>query len=194
MDPLELVAVAFGALTVWLSTRQHISAWPTALVNATLYFVVFQRAQIYANMGLQVVYFALSCYGWYAWKYGGADHTGVVVTRTSRALALRLLAIGAAVAALLGWALARWTDAATPWLDSGTTATSLVAQWMMTRKYLENWLVWIVVDVVYVGMYIAQGLRPTAALYTLFLVLATMGYLSWRRSLRERLARAAEAA
>ncbi|MEX2181281.1 MAG: nicotinamide riboside transporter PnuC [Gemmatimonadaceae bacterium] len=188
MDPLEGIAVATGALTVWLSTRQRIAAWPTALVNAALYFVIFWRAQIYANMGLQVVYFGLSCYGWYAWKYGGADHTGVVVTRTTAALARRLVPIGIGIAALLTFSLARWTDAATPWLDSGTTATSLVAQWMMTRKLLENWLVWIAVDVVYIGMYVTQGLRLTAGLYAAFLVLATLGYLSWRRSLRERLA------
>ena len=188
MNTLELTAVAFGVVSVWLSTRQHIVSWPTALVNTALYFVVFQRAHLYANMGLQLVYFTLSCYGWYQWKFGGADHAGVVVTRTPRALALRLVGIALVVAVGLGYGLARWTDATLPWLDSGTTAASLVAQWMMTRKLLENWLVWIPLNVVYIGMYYSQGLRPTAGLYVAFFVLALMGFVSWRRSLRARLA------
>jgi nicotinamide mononucleotide transporter len=187
MDPLEIAAVVFGVVSVWLSTRQHIVSWPTALVNTALYFVVFQRAQLYANMGLQVVYFVLSCYGWYSWRFGGEDHKGLVVTRTSRALGLRLVGIAVVVAAVLGYALARWTDASAAWLDSGTTATSLIAQWMMTRKLLETWVIWVAVDVVYIGMYFTQGLRLTAGLYAAFLVLATMGYFSWRRSLRLRL-------
>jgi len=194
MDLLEIAAVAFGVVSVWLSTRQHIVSWPTALVNTALYFVVFQRAQIYANMGLQVVYFALSCYGWYSWRYGGVNHSVLVVTRTSRALGIRLLGIAVVVAAVLGYVLTRWTDASIAWLDSGTTATSLIAQWMMTRKLLENWLIWVAVDVVYIGMYFSQGLRLTAGLYAAFLVLATLGYFSWRQSLRDRLAAEAAAA
>lgn len=192
MDPLELTAVAFGVLSVWLSTRQHIASWPTALVNTALYLVIFQRAQLYANSGLQGVYFVLSCYGWYQWKFGGTDHTGVVVTRTSRRLAVLLVGIAASTSAVLWFILSRYTDAALPWLDSATTATSLVAQWMMTRKLLENWLVWIAVDVVYIGMYASQGLRLTAGLYAAFLVLATLGFFSWRQSLRARLAAAGE--
>lgn len=188
MQTLEIVAVAFGVLSVWLSTREHIASWPTALVNTALYLVIFQRAQIYANSALQGVYFVLSCYGWYAWKYGGATRTGVVVTRTSARLALLLAGIAVTAAITLGAGLARYTDAALPWLDAGTTAVSLVAQWMMTRKLLENWLIWIAVDVVYIGMYFSQGLRLTAGLYAAFLVLATLGFFSWRTSLRARLA------
>lgn len=190
MDPLELAAVCTGVLAVWLSTREHIASWPTALVNTTLYFVVLGRAQLYANAGLQVVYFALSCYGWYQWKYGGSGHTGVVVTRTTRRLAPRLLLVAAAAGALVAWILFRFTDAASPWLDAGTTATSLVAQWMMTRKLLENWLVWAVVNIVYIAMYLQQGLLLTAGLYVAFLGLAVSGYFSWRTSLRTRLAAA----
>lgn len=193
MDPLELVAVAFGILSVWLSTREHIASWPTALVNTSLYFVILGRAQLYANAGLQLVYFALSCYGWYEWKFGGAAHTGVVVTRTPRRLALALIAIGIGAAGGIAWILFRFTDASSPWLDAGTTATSLVAQWMMTRKLLENWLIWTVVNVVYIGLYLSQGLRLTAGLYVAFLVLAILGYRSWRASLAARLA-GAEAA
>jgi nicotinamide mononucleotide transporter len=184
MDPLELTAVAFGVVSVWLSTRQHIASWPTALVNTALYLVIFQRAHLYANSGLQGVYFALSCYGWYEWKYGGATRSGLVVTRVTRRLALWLLLLVVVLAVVLGFVLSRFTDSALPWLDSATTAASLVAQWMMTRKLLENWLLWIVLNVIYIAMYYSQGLKPTAGLYVAFLVLAFLGYRDWRRSMR----------
>ena len=182
----EILAVVFGIVSVYLSTREHIWSWPTALVNVALYFVVFFEAKLYADMGLQVVYFALSLYGWYEWLYGGENRTELHVSRTTRALGVRLVIIGIASAALLGTVLARFTDAALPYLDSATTSTSLVAQWMMTRKILENWAVWAVVDVVYVGMFIYKRLYLTAGLYTVFFVLAVMGFIQWKRSLAAR--------
>ena len=182
----EVLAVIFGIVSVYLSTREHIWSWPTALVNVALYFVVFYEAKLYADMGLQVVYFALSLYGWYEWLYGGENRTELHVSRTSRRLGVRLLVIGTVSAVLLGTLLARFTDAALPYVDSATTSTSLVAQWMMTRKILENWAVWVAVDVVYVGMFIFKHLYLTAGLYTVFLVLAVMGYVQWKRSLEGR--------
>ena len=182
----EILAVVFGIVSVYLSTREHIWSWPTALVNVSLYFVVFFEAKLYADMGLQVVYFALSLYGWYEWLYGGENRTELHVSRTTRTLGVRLVLIGIASAALLGTMLARFTDAALPYLDSATTSTSLVAQWMMTRKILENWAVWAVVDVVYVGMFIYKRLYLTAGLYTVFFVLAVMGFIQWKRSLAAR--------
>lgn len=182
----EVLAVIFGIVSVYLSTREHIWSWPTALVNVALYFVVFLEAKLYADMGLQVVYFALSLYGWYEWLYGGENRTELHVSRTSRPLGVRLLVIGAVSAVVLGTLLARFTDAALPYVDSATTSTSLVAQWMMTRKILENWAVWIAVDVVYVGMFIFKHLYLTAGLYAVFLVLAVMGFVQWKRSLEGR--------
>ena len=182
----EILAVVFGIVSVYLSTREHIWSWPTALVNVSLYFVVFFEAKLYADMGLQVVYFALSLYGWYEWLYGGENRTELHVSRTTRTLGVRLVLVGVASAALLGTLLARFTDAALPYLDSATTSTSLVAQWMMTRKILENWAVWAIVDVVYVGMFIYKRLYLTAGLYTVFFVLAVMGFIQWKRSLAER--------
>jgi nicotinamide mononucleotide transporter len=182
----EVLAVVTGIISVYLSTREHIWSWPTALVNVSLYFVVFLEAKLYADMGLQVVYFVLSLYGWYEWLYGGENRTELHVSRASRRLGVRLVVIGATCAALLGTLLARFTDAALPYVDSATTSTSLVAQWMMTRKILENWAVWAVVDVVYIGMFVFKGLYLTAGLYTVFLVLAIMGYVQWKRSLTAR--------
>jgi nicotinamide mononucleotide transporter len=194
MSPLELFAAVTGAVSVWLSVRQNIWSWPTAIVNVVLYTIVFWEAKLYADMGLQVVYAILSVYGWYEWLYGGTNRTELHVTRTPRPVAALLIVIAAAGSALLGILLHRTTDAALPFMDSFLSSTSLVAQWMMTKKLLENWLAWIAVDVLYVGMFVFKGLHVTAALYAVFLVLAVRGYVDWRRSMAERAAAPAAAA
>ena len=188
-SPLEVVAATFGVISVFLSTRQNIWSWPTAIVNVGLYAVVFYQGRLYGQMGLQPIYLALSVYGWYQWLHGGAQKTELRVSSASPRL-LTVLAALNLVAWLALAAVLRRTDAALPWLDALLTTTSLVAQWMMTRKILENWLLWIVVDVVYVPMFISQRLYATALLYAAFLVLAAMGYVEWRRSLVRRAATA----
>jgi nicotinamide mononucleotide transporter len=185
VSPLELFAAIVGAVSVWLSVRQNILSWPTAIVNVVLYAIVFYQAKLYADMGLQVIYAILSVYGWYEWLYGGEGRTELHVTRTSPRLAALLAGISLAGAAVLGTLLRHTTDAALPYMDSFLSSTSLVAQWMMTRKKLENWLLWIGLDILYVGMFIFKGLYLTAGLYAVFLALAVRGYLDWRRSLAE---------
>jgi len=181
-SPLEGLAAAFGVVSVYLSTRQNVWSWPTAIVNVAIYTIVFYQGRLYGQMGLQPIYLVLSIYGWYQWLHGGAQHSELRVTRASP----RLLAV-LAVLNLAAWmalaAILRRTDAALPWLDALLTTTSLVAQWMMTRKILENWILWIAVDVVYVPTFISQGLYATAMLYAAFLVLALMGVVEWRRSI-----------
>ena len=188
MDPLESVAVAFGIVSVWLSTREHLLSWPTAIVNVALYFVVFRAARLYADMGLQLVYLVLSVYGWYEWRFGGTDRSELPVTRATRRHAGRLGGLAVIGTLALGTLLARTTDAALPYLDSALTVTSLCAQWMMTRKLVENWLVWIVADIAYVAMFVSKGLWLTAGLYAVFLVLAVSGYRSWLATWQRRTA------
>lgn len=182
MSWLESTAVAFGIISVFLSVRQHIWSWPTAIVNVLMYVLVFRDAKLYADMGLQVVYFVLSVYGWYEWLYGGENRTVLKVSRATPRSMVTLTAIALVSVAALGTFLARSTDAALPYMDSATTSTSLVAQWMMTRKVLENWAVWMAVDVVYVGMFIFKHLYLTAGLYAVFFVLAAMGLREWKAS------------
>jgi nicotinamide mononucleotide transporter len=182
VSPLELAAVAITLVSVVLTVRQNIWCWPTGLVSVSLYAVLFWQSRLYADMGLQVVYFGLSIYGWYEWLHGGVAHTELKVTRTPQKLLVGSIVAGLVFSALLGWLLHRTTNAALPWLDSTLTGFSLVAQWLMTRKHLENWIIWIVVDVVYVGMFIYKELLLTAALYALFLILASRGYTEWRNS------------
>lgn len=186
-SPLEGIAAAFGVVSVFLSTRQNIWSWPTAIVNVALYTIVFYDGRLYGQMGLQTVYLVLSAYGWYQWLHGGAQKTELHVSRASP----RLFGVLAGLN-VIGWialaALLRRTDAALPWLDALLTTTSLIAQWMMTRKILENWILWVAVDIVYVPMFMSQRLYATSLLYGAFLVLAVMGFAEWRRSLVARAA------
>jgi nicotinamide mononucleotide transporter len=182
MQWIEWVAAIAGVVSVFLSAREKIWSWPTALVNVSLYFYIFLRAGLYSDMGLQVVYFALSLYGWHQWLYGGAQHTRLEVSRASP----RVWIIAAVVGVLFWTGLSRYTatlpGVSLPHLDAALTTTSLVAQWMMTRKILENWILWIIADLVYVPMFIFKGLYPTAAQYSVFLALAVLGFVNWRRS------------
>ncbi|MCC6771268.1 MAG: nicotinamide mononucleotide transporter, partial [Gemmatimonadaceae bacterium] len=139
LTPLEGTAVAFGLVSVWLSTRENILSWPTAIVNVGLYSVLFFREKLYADMGLQVIYLVLSVYGWYEWKYGGENRSELHVSRLTPRLAVTLGAIGIAGSVALGTFLHQQTDASLPYLDATLSVFSLLAQWMMTRKILENW-------------------------------------------------------
>ena len=186
MNPLEIVAAIFGVIRVFLSVRQNIWSWPTAIVNVGLYIVVFYESKLYSDTGLQVVYVVLNAYGWYHWLYGGKNRTELPVTRTRAPVAAVLVALVAAGTAIIGTFLSRNTDAALPWVDAMTTSVSLAAQWMMTRKLLENWIIWVAVDVVYIAMYIYKSLYVTSGLYLVFLILSAMGFVEWRRSLADR--------
>jgi len=185
VSPLELVAVAVTLAAVYLTTRQIVWCWPLSMMSVCLYAVIFREARLYADMGLQGLYLALAAYGWWAWLHGGEDHGALEVSRASNRLRLGIFALAAVGGVLLGAALSRFTDASLPYLDSLLTSFSVAAQWMQTRKLLENWLVWLAVDVFYVGMFVYKGLYPTAGLYAGFLVLAASGFVSWRRSMGE---------
>jgi len=182
---LELVAVAFGIVSVFLSVRENIWSWPTALVNVALYTLLFYKTGLYSDMGLQVVYSALSLYGWYEWLYGGKNKTELRVSRTPRRIWMSVAVIGVVFWAVDGYATSHLPNVSLPYVDAATTTISLVAQYLMTRKYLENWALWIGVDVMYVGMLSFKGLNLTAFNYAIYLVLAIMGHVAWKRSLRE---------
>ena len=179
---IECIAAIAGAVSVYLSAREKILSWPTAIVNVSLYTFIFYESGLYSDMGLQVVYLILSIYGWYEWLRGGEHRTRLHVSyATSRAWAA-----SAGIGLVFWLALARYTSTlegvSYPYLNSGLTTLSLVAQWMMARKILENWVLWIIADIVYVPLYVLKGLDVTAGLYAVFLVLATIGLIDWRRS------------
>jgi len=179
---------------VWLAICENSWCWPIGIGNALLFLVVYAQARIYGGAGLQAVYVAVSIYGWYEWLHGGAGHGRLLVSRTPARWAVALGLAGVAASVALGLLLEHRTDAALPFPDAAVTAFSLVAQWMATRKWLENWLVWMVLNVANVAICLSQRLYPMAALYAVFLVLAVFGLREWRASLGGGKAAGAEAA
>jgi nicotinamide mononucleotide transporter len=182
-DLFEVVGVLAGVLAVWLTTRQKIWCWPVGLVSVGSFIVVFFRAKLYGAMGLQGVYVGLIAYGWYTWLHGGEDRGAIRVSRLPRRVVPGLLVLGAAASGIAGYWLRTRTDEALPYLDGFTTSFSLIAQWMQARKHIENWMVWVVVDIAYVGMSLSQGLTLTAGLYAVYVGLAVLGFRDWRRSM-----------
>jgi nicotinamide mononucleotide transporter len=183
LTPLEIVAVAFILANVWLAVKENIWTWPTGIIGVLLYFVVNWRAHLYANAWLQVLYFALSIHGWYEWLHGGVNKTARQVRRATPRMWAVLTAAGIVLMVPILWLLRITTNTPSmPWLDAGTTSFSIVGQYMLNTKVVENWVVWAVVDVIYVFIYIDQHLYLTALLYAGFVVLCVKGYLDWRRS------------
>jgi nicotinamide mononucleotide transporter len=173
-----------GIVSVYLSVRENIWSWPTAIINVSLFFALFYESGLYSDMGLQLVYLALSIYGWYEWLYGGEGKTRLHVSQTPRRLWATLASIAVVVWAVLGAITSRLPGVSLPYVDAATTTTSLIAQWMMTRKLLENWTLWMAVDLLYVAMFIFKGLYLTAANYSVYFALALAGHIAWKRSLR----------
>jgi nicotinamide mononucleotide transporter len=184
MSPHELAAFLTGVVYVVLAVRQNVWCWPAGIVSVGLSVLVFYEAKLYADMGLNVLYVILSFYGWYHWLHGGPDHGALAVSRTPRRSALLLAVAGLAFTLMLGLLLKKTTDASLPLWDAATTSGSLVAQWMQTKKWLENWHVWIAVDLVYVGMYVYKSLYLMAGLYSVYLVLAVVGVREWTKAFR----------
>lgn len=177
--PLELVSFVLSVITVLLNIRQTHWAWLFSIAASATYGAVFFGARLYGDMGLQLVFVAVSVWGWYQWLYGGARHLGLQVSRLSGAA--RMYALGGWLAgfALLALFLKTWTDTDVPFTDGFLTAGSLVGQLLLSRKKVENWHVWIAVDVLYVGLYVYKGLVLTAILYAVFVVLAAIGLRTW---------------
>lgn len=182
---IELIAASLGALSVYLMTQQKPAAWPIGLVMVLLYIWIFYDARLYSEMLLQVIYVVLQIYGWWQWLRGGEQQQGRSVSSLTGLGMSQGLIIGASITLALGFAMSHYTNANLPWLDAALTGFSLVAQYWMAKKRLECWLLWIVLDVIYVGMFITAGLYLTALLYMLFTALAVYGWLEWRYSLRQ---------
>jgi nicotinamide mononucleotide transporter len=179
---VEAAAVLLTLASVIFQIYQNIWGWPTTIAGVALYAVLFYHERLYADMCLQAIYITLAIYGWYQWLHGGEAKSERKVSNAPVRVMAIAFAIGAVSSVILGFTFRYATNAALPFLDSTLTSYSLVAQWMLTRKYLENWIVWIVVDVVYVGMFIFKHLYMTAGLYVVFIASCTWGYIQWKKS------------
>lgn len=192
MNPLawllswEGLAVLLGIAYLLLAARESLWCWYAAFVSTAIFLVLFWRVRLYLEAALQVYYLAMAVYGWWQWRRPRADDGSAALPISRFSLQAHGVAIGGVLvaSAVSGWLLARYTDAALPYLDAFTTWGSVVTTWMVARKILENWLYWIVIDSAAIVLYLDRGLYLTAALFAAYVVIAAIGFMAWRRHYR----------
>lgn len=187
-NKIELLGAILGILYIFFSIRQNILTWPTGLITSAIYIIVFFQSKFYADMGLQVYYVVISIYGWYYWIKGNKPENSntVPVRRVNKKLWLKLIAITIFLYFAILAILINFTDSDVPFMDSLTTALSITATWMLAKKYIEHWLIWIFVDLFSAGLYIYKSLWPTVILFLVYTVMAYLGYIEWKKDLKPR--------
>lgn len=180
---IEIIAMLLGLASIVLQIRQSLWLWPVNIVMTSLYIIVFLNAKFYADMSLQVYYVIMSIYGWIYWFTGRKklrNKKKLPIKPTGKRLWPTLAIISVLLFAGISYILVHYTDSSVPYGDAFTTALSFVATWMLARKLIEHWIIWIVVDAVSVGLYIYKGLYPTMVLFIVLTILAFKGYKEWK--------------
>ena len=181
---LEAVASLLALAMVGFNLRVNPLGWPLAIVSSALYALLFARSRLYGEAALQGVFIVLSVWGWWQWLRG-RDTTGQIlqVRRLSAAAHWRLLGVTGALWVLIGAMLDAWTDSDVPYGDALPTAGSLVGQWLLARKWVDNWPCWLVVNLLSMALFAHKGLWLTVGLYGVFAALSCVGWLAWSRRL-----------
>ena len=181
MSVLEIIAVLISVLGVTLTIKQHIACWVVNFIACLLYAYLFFEYQLYGETVLQTLFMGMAIYGFYQWKTAQQDTQAIVIQTLSQNKMLQQLVLSMGLGLIFGLSLMQWTQASVPLLDAQLAALSLLATYWTSRKYLATWLLWIVVDLLYVGMFIYKALFLTAALYVGFVVLAYLGWREWSK-------------
>lgn len=185
-NKIELLGAILGIVYIIFSIKQSILTWPTGLLTSALYVAVFFSSRLYADMGLQVYYVGISLYGWYFWLKGEKPQNSIKipVKRTSKRLWLKLSIASVVLYGIILIVLLKWTNSDVPYMDSMTTALSIIATWMLARKYIEHWLMWVFIDAFSAGLYAYKGLWPTVILFIVYTIMAILGYIEWKKDLK----------
>jgi nicotinamide mononucleotide transporter len=185
---IELLGAILGIGYVIFSIRQNILTWPVGLLSSVLYVWIFFDSKLYADMGLQMYYMFISIYGWHEWLKGNQDKTQekLEVSRLSLKLGLILTVISLVIFWMIWLILINYTDSQVPIADSLATSLSIVATWMLARKILEHWLVWIFVDAFSIGLFIYKDLLPTVFLFVVYTIMAVVGFIAWKKDFVEK--------
>jgi len=184
---LEIVGVVSGLVYLYLEVKEMVWLWPVGIITSALFVVVFYESKFYADMALNIYYVIISIYGWYVWLYGargnskGAKAKPLPISRTPAYIWKYLVLAFLLMFLLMEWVLASFTDSPVPVGDAFTTALSVVATWMLARKYIEQWWLWVIVNSVSLGLYLWKGLYPTSFLFFFYTTLAVVGYYHWRK-------------
>jgi nicotinamide mononucleotide transporter len=180
---IEIIASVLGLWGVWLTTKQKIWCWPIGLLNVILSLYVFLVSKLYADVILQMFYIVLTIYGWYNWLHGGENKSELNVSRIKRTDMLILFIVGMITAFITGYLFKTYTDAALPYWDGTVAVWGIIGTFVQAKKYIENWIIWIISDLLCTGIYVYKGLYAFTGLYFCFAVLAVYGYYSWKKDL-----------
>ena len=185
LNVLEIIGTVVGLVYLWLEYKASIYLWIAGIVMPAIYIVVYYRAGLFADFGINVYYLMASVYGWCLWQLGkkGKDDTPkeFPITHTPLRFYIRLAGLFVVLWLLFAWVLITFTSSDVAWFDSFTTALSVIGLWMLARKYVEQWLAWVLVDLVSSVLYVYKGLYFTSALYALYTVIALFGYWKWKK-------------
>ena len=178
---LQIVGTALGLLYLWLEYKANIWVWIVGAIMPMVHGLLYLDAGIYADAAMQLYYVGAGIYGLAVWRRSAKRSDGGRIMHTPYGWIVPLVVVYVMLHIALYVLLTEFTDSRVPFLDSMSTALSITAMWMLSRKLVEQWLVWLVVDMISMGLYIYKGIPITAALYMLYCVLAVLGYLRWRK-------------
>ncbi|MBO7597744.1 MAG: nicotinamide mononucleotide transporter [Bacteroidales bacterium] len=178
---LEIVGTIIGFVYLWQEVKASIWLWLTGIVMPAIYTIVYYKSGLYADFGIQIYYIIAAIYGFLVWKFGKKDNkkAELMIVHTSARQAVVLAVIAVLVFIPIYLILTSFTDSTVPFYDSATTALSVVALWMLAKKHVEQWFVWIAVDAVSSALYFYKGIYFTAVLYAVYTVVAIYGYKKW---------------
>ena len=183
---LEAIAVIFGILSVWFAKKENILVFPTGIISVLIYIYICFFAKLYADMGINFVYFIMSIYGWYMWSRKDVEKYVLPISwcKTKDHVVSAVMLIVFFIS--LSYFLTHYTDSNVPLIDSATTSIFIVGMWLMARKKIENWIYWIIGDIISIPLYFYKDLALTSIQFTVFLILAIMGYIEWRKKLKQK--------
>lgn len=182
---IEVIGALAGLIYLYLEIKQNIWLWPLGIITSAFYIYVFFTSKFYADMGLQVYYLVISFYGWWHWLYGSKDiqKEELPITRTSAKQWIYISLITLVLFGVMVFILKRYTDSPVPIGDAFVTAWSITGTWMLAQKLIEHWWVWVVVNLLSLGLFIWKELYPTSILFFFYFTLAIVGYYQWKKEM-----------
>ena len=191
---VEILGVIIGFIYLWLEYKASIYLWLTSIIMPAIYLFVYFDAGLYADVAINIYYLIIGVYGWMSWRYGisrkkGTEKYDLKISHTSRRQWLRLLIAYIVIHFAISFTLINFTDTDVPWFNGLTLALSIIGMWMLAKKLIEQWFVWFVVDILSAVLYFYKGLEPTALLYSVYAIVAILGYKKWNKLLQKQYAK-----
>ena len=182
---LEAFATIFGLLSVWFSMRENILVFPTGIINTSIYVYILFFAGLYGDMSINAYYFAMSIYGWYKWTQKTDDTHYIPIRNSTNREKIYSLVLLISSFVIISIILKNYTSSTVPYIDAFTTSIFFVGMWLMAKKVIDNWIYWIIGNIITIPLYIYKGLTITSFQYLIFTILAIAGYFTWKKQLNK---------